>query len=78
MTERDRKQSVESEVAVLAGVIFPDNQITGNPLDELQGLAEAAGATVVGRLLQRREAPAAAAYLGAGKVEELRNHATNG
>ena len=71
MTNRDRKQSVESEAAVLAGVVFPDNQITGNPLDELQGLAEAAGANVVGRLLQRRDKPAAAAYLGAGKVEEL-------
>jgi GTP-binding protein HflX len=71
VTERDRKQSVESEVAVLAGVIFPDKQFTGPPLDELQGLAEAAGARVVGRLCQRRDKPAAAAYLGSGKVGEL-------
>jgi GTP-binding protein HflX len=79
VTERDRKQSVESEVAVLAGVVFPDNQITGCPLDELQGLAEAAGANVVGRLLQKRDKPAAAAYLGSGKVEELAElvHASN-
>ncbi|MCA9184753.1 MAG: GTPase HflX [Planctomycetales bacterium] len=42
-----------------------------NPLDELQGLAEAAGAEVVGRLVQRREQPSGATYLGAGKVDEL-------
>lgn len=41
------------------------------PLDELHGLAEAAGAQVVGRLVQRRETPSATAFLGSGKVDEL-------
>lgn len=71
MTERDRKQSVESENAILIGVIFSSEDDKVAPLDELQGLAEAAGAHVVGRLTQRRDRPAAATYLGAGKVDEL-------
>ncbi len=71
MTEKDRKHSIESEIAVLAGVIFPDTAQKSDPLDELHGLAEAAGAQVAGRLVQRRERPSAAAYLGSGKVEEL-------
>ena len=41
------------------------------PLDELQGLAETAGAHVVGRVLQRRDKPAGATYLGSGKLAEL-------
>ncbi len=40
-------------------------------LEELEGLAEAAGTQVVGKLTQRREAPDATTYLGKGKVEEL-------
>ena len=71
VAELDRKKSVESEAAVLAGVEFPEKQTTGDPLDELHGLAEAAGANVVGRILQRRDRPATATYFGSGKVEEL-------
>ena len=40
-------------------------------LEELEGLAEAAGTQVVGKLTQRREAPDATTYLGKGKVDEL-------
>ena len=71
MSERDRQQSVDSEAAVLVGVVFPDQSVFSDPLDELQGLAEAAGAHVVGRLVQRRDKPAGGTYLGAGKVDEL-------
>ncbi len=71
VNERDRNQSVESEAAVLAGVLSHDDKSAFNPLDELQGLAETAGARVVGRLTQRREKPVGATYLGTGKVEEL-------
>lgn len=71
VTERDRKQSVECETAVLAGVVFPDKTYNGHPLDELQGLAETAGADIVGRMIQRRDKPVSKTYLGAGKVEEL-------
>ena len=71
MTERDRKQSVESEAALLVGVVFPADDMQSDRLDELQGLAETAGAHVVGRLVQRRDKPVGATYLGSGKVQEL-------
>jgi len=40
-------------------------------LDELAQLVTTAGATVVGRTVQRRERPMAAYYIGRGKVREL-------
>jgi len=40
-------------------------------VDELAGLATAAGATVVHRLIQERDAPSPALYFGRGKVDEL-------
>lgn len=41
-------------------------------LDELARLADTAGASVVGRLVQRIEAPTPSLFLGQGKVEELK------
>jgi len=69
--ELNRTESIASESAVLVGVFLPDRPVQDGSLDELAGLAEAAGVRVVGRLTQRREAPDAATYLGRGKVEEL-------
>ncbi|HSE92615.1 MAG TPA: GTPase HflX, partial [Methylomirabilota bacterium] len=40
-------------------------------LDELAGLAAAAGATVVHRVVQERRAPAPALHFGRGKIEEI-------
>jgi GTP-binding protein HflX len=40
-------------------------------LEELAGLAVAAGATVVPRVTQEREAPTPALYFGRGKIEEV-------
>ena len=40
-------------------------------LEELAGLAAAAGGTVVLRMLQERDAPAPATFLGRGKIETL-------
>jgi GTP-binding protein HflX len=65
-SHHDRKQSVESESAVLVGVQLPDHSYHGDPLDELTGLVETAGAVVVGRITQKRHAPDAAAYIGHG------------
>ena len=59
------------EAAVLVGVLLPGRSCDGAPLEELEGLAAAAGTRVVGQMVQRREAPDAATYLGKGKVEEL-------
>ncbi len=78
LDETRRTESVVSESAVLVGVFLAerehglaerDHELV--PLEELEGLAEAAGTHVVGKLTQRREAPDAATYLGKGKVQEL-------
>jgi GTP-binding protein HflX len=66
-----RTESVISESAILVGVMLADRNGDHVPLEELEGLAEAAGTHVVGKLTQRRESPDAATYLGKGKVEEL-------
>jgi GTP-binding protein HflX len=71
MIETTRTDSVASEAAVLVGVMLPDSFAELQPLEELEGLAIAAGVRVVGKLTQRRETPNAATYLGSGKVEEL-------
>jgi GTP-binding protein HflX len=69
--ELDRAETVASESAFLVGILLPGQNGDTAPLEELEGLAEAAGTTVVGRLTQRRSVPDAATYLGKGKVEEL-------
>ncbi|MGH2703036.1 MAG: GTPase HflX, partial [Actinomycetota bacterium] len=45
-------------------------------LDELQALADTAGADTVDRSLQRRERPDPATYLGKGKAREVTQMAT--
>ncbi|MDP9022211.1 MAG: GTPase HflX [Actinomycetota bacterium] len=62
------------ERAVLVGVQLADRtdeRVVAN-LDELEALADTAGAEVVGRLVQRRATPDPATYIGKGKVTELR------
>jgi GTP-binding protein HflX len=71
VTELNRSGGIVSEAAVLVGVLMNEHRAPGDPLDELAGLAETAGANVTGRLTQRREAPDITTYLGKGKVEEL-------
>ena len=72
MLEADRKQSVQSESAILVGVQLKDAvSVDEQPLTELAGLVETAGAEVVGRLTQRRTAPDKTTYLGKGKLEQL-------
>jgi len=63
------------EKIVLVGVLFPgvsDDELE-RQLDELALLVDTAGADVVARVVQRRDAPDAATYLGSGKVKELRD-----
>ena len=76
MLDRKRAQAVEKEVAILVRVILPNDhfdtdRLDADPLDELEGLAETAGAFVASGLVQRREKPNIATYLGKGKVDEL-------
>jgi GTP-binding protein HflX len=71
--EIQRGAGVRSERAVLVRVLFPDDPVMEDPLEELAGLAKTAGAKVVSTLLQRRDKPDPGTYLGKGKVEELKN-----
>ena len=62
-----------SERAALVGLLSRKMQASDpeHALDELAGLAEAAGARVVLRLLQERPKPDPATFLGSGKVDTL-------
>jgi GTP-binding protein HflX len=65
--------SSSTERAILVGLLRrgrPDVD-PERALDELAALAEAAGAEVVGRVVQERPAPDPATFLGAGKVDAL-------
>lgn len=61
------------ERAILMGVDWREsNWPIDRSLDELERLADTAGAVVVARLKQRLERPIPKSYIGSGKVEELR------
>ncbi len=63
----------EKERVVLVAADDGENSFDAEEsLDELQNLAETAGAEVVGRMIQKREALSRSMYIGKGKTEELR------
>jgi len=63
---------VQTEAAILVGVRLPGSRMDfHDPLGELRALAQTAGASVVGELMQNRDAPSGRTYIGKGKVEEL-------
>ncbi len=61
------------ERIILVGVVFPGLTVEGveAALDELAQLVDSAGADVVGRVMQRRDAPDPATFVGRGKAEEI-------
>ncbi len=63
----------EREKAVLVGVEAPgsDPARAVYSLEELARLADTAGADVLGQVIQKRNKPDAATWLGRGKSEEL-------
>ncbi len=61
------------ERVVLAAVAEGSPEEAQNSLRELAALAETAGSTVTAGLIQRRDRPDPATYLGAGKAIELRD-----
>ena len=63
------------ETAVLVGIITPqqNERKTTEYLDELQFLAETAGARTVKRFTQRLNGPSSVTYLGIGKLQEIRS-----
>jgi len=73
-----KPQNVSSEprreTAVLVALITKtqNERKTNEYLDELQFLAETAGAITVGRFTQRMDGPSSVTYLGKGKLDEIR------
>jgi GTP-binding protein HflX len=61
------------ERIILVGVMFPGSSLEAvdEALDELAQLVDSAGADVVGRVVQRRDAPDPATFVGKGKAEEI-------
>lgn len=62
----------QQERLVLVGIQLNDKDMTEESLDELAELAETAGATQAGRVIQKREAAHPATYVGKGKLGELK------
>ena len=62
-----------TETAVLVGLITPDQDEakTKEYLDELEFLAETAGAITLRRFTQRVGGPSSVTYVGKGKLEEI-------
>jgi GTP-binding protein HflX len=68
-------QALKLERAVLVGLaVGADAELGEESLEELRRLTETAGASVVESLLQRRDKPDPATFLGKGKAAEVRDH----
>jgi GTP-binding protein HflX len=65
--------SQKIERAIIVGVELKENPLHSSKeyLDELEFLAQTAGAKVVKRFVQRLEKPEPRSYIGSGKLEEL-------
>ena len=63
----------KKERVILVGVSLADSDDEEQSLNELEELADTAGALCVGRILQKREQMHPATYLGRGKTEELKD-----
>ncbi len=69
---KQAQKTVYRERAWLVGMVDTRaDPRDGAHLDELENLAETAGAVVVGRTIQKRERPDPSTYVGSGKVVEL-------
>ena len=64
------------ETTVIVGLITPqqNERKTTEYLDELEFLAETAGAKVLKRYTQRVNGPSSVTYIGSGKLEEIKNY----
>jgi len=72
-TTREQLQ-IHAKRAILVAVLTPaEKHARAEALEEIKGLAETAGAEIVGTLVQIRETPDAATYIGKGKVAELKH-----
>ena len=65
------ENSQEPEVAVLVGIDMGlyNAQVS---MDELEELARTAGAVVAAKIIQKRDKPDSATYVGSGRLEEIK------
>ena len=70
------QSEAKSEPAVLVALITKtqDERKTNEYLDELEFLAETAGAVTVKRFTQKVDGPSAVTYVGKGKLQEIRQY----
>lgn len=71
MQEHQRKQSLARETAILAKVLFSQNDDSDDALVECERLASTAGMHIASDITQRRNSMNVATAFGKGKVEEL-------
>ncbi|MBO5061561.1 MAG: GTPase HflX [Prevotella sp.] len=66
----------KTETAVLVGLVTKnqDESKTKEYLDELEFLADTAGAVTVKRFTQKANGPSAVTYVGSGKLEEIKQY----
>jgi GTP-binding protein HflX len=64
----------ETQNVIAAGLILPEvtKTVAEEHLEELVKLVESAGASVVAKIIGKRNAPDAATYVGKGKADEIR------
>ena len=67
-------EEIKAETAILVGLITKNQneRKTLEYLDELEFLAETAGAVTVKRFTQKMDGPSSVSYVGKGKLEEIR------
>jgi GTP-binding protein HflX len=70
------QSEAKAETAILVALITKrqDERKTNEYLDELEFLAETAGAVTVKRFTQRVDGPSSITYVGKGKLEEIRQY----
>lgn len=68
-----------SERTILIGIVTPQQSEakTLEYLDELEFLADTAGAVTVHKFIQKLNGPDSRTYVGSGKLEEIRNYVEN-
>lgn len=67
-------EEIKAETAILVGLVTKNQneRKTQEYLDELEFLAETAGAVTVKRFTQKMDGPSSVTYVGKGKLEEIR------
>ncbi len=77
MIEKNRTGlATTTENAVLVGIVLPDQteELVNEHLEELEFLAETAGAKTLNRFVQKRDKPFNRYFIGSGKVEEIKDY----